>query len=382
MSKKPAKFAWAIVVAFVAGLAVMTVPRAASAADECLTEPKGPTPAGKHWRYHIERGTGRHCWYLRSQDDATASTTQDQSAAADDDASSTQDQVQSARDQAPSSKPAAKTIETPATRSISNARAELPAKMPVDDGSAAVPAPRPVPTTTAANTSVFPDPSTALAAKPAVIASPATDASSVPSSDTNANTQPDTTASITPAAVPSAAPTTQAGPLGNRHLGSIPMLLLVAFGALGLAGLTGSLVYRLARFRRARPEDRWSRSVPAPARRRRPTPAHPEPVQETFEQETFEQEALEQDDLQRDNVERETLEQAIFEQRNIVDEYAPKRPARRSVAQENWFQPRAEVSRDEPRTGDINVKREQIEAYLAQLTRQLQADLQATARAE
>jgi hypothetical protein len=41
-------------------------------------------------------------------------------------------------------------------------------------------------------------------------------------------------------------------------------LLLVAFGALGLAGLTGSTVYRLARARRrARSRDRWpSRKAP------------------------------------------------------------------------------------------------------------------------
>ena len=43
---------------------------------------------------------------------------------------------------------------------------------------------------------------------------------------------------------------------------------------------------------------------------------------------------------------------------------------------------RTEPPRAEPQTSDANNRREHIEAYLAQLTRQLQADLQAHARAE
>jgi hypothetical protein len=37
------------------------------AADECLSAPQGATPQGSHWYYHLERGTGRKCWYLGSQ---------------------------------------------------------------------------------------------------------------------------------------------------------------------------------------------------------------------------------------------------------------------------------------------------------------------------
>jgi hypothetical protein len=409
MSNKPAKFAWAIFVAFVAGLALMTVTRAASAADECLTEPKGPTPSGKHWRYHIEHGTGRHCWYLREEDETTASSAaQDQSADTSDDAS--KDQAASARDQAAPSKPPAKKSEPPATRSIADARAEWPARAPAEGTSVATPAAPSAPPS-AANASVFPDPQAALAAKPAV------DASSASSSDTD--TQPDTTASIAPAP----APVTQANQLGDRHLGTIPMLLLVAFGALGLAGLTGSTVYRLASLRRpVRREDRWSRNIElqpsaAPARHRMPIAARPEAVQEAVERENFESEHLV---FESEHREREPAQVKRFEPRpevaradaRTVDSNrrrdrtplaAHPEPIQEKFEQEDFqsehltfesehrMRRPIEPERSEPRpvaytdaqTDDVDhSRREQIEVYLAQLTRQLRADLEAAARAE
>jgi hypothetical protein len=365
MSKKSAKFA-AAAIGMVAGLTLTASLRAASAADECLTEPKGPAPQGKHWFYHIERGTQRHCWYVRGQDDTAASTTaQDQSAATDDDASSTKDQVVAERDQAPPAKSpakrAAKQIDPPATRSIADARAELPARAHADNASTAPPAVAPAPPNVP-NASVWPDPKAALAANPVVDTSP---------SDTD--TQPDTTTSVAPEPSPSPVSVAQAPlgdrNLGNRHLGSIPVLLLVAFSALGLAGLTGSTVYRLATARRrARPEDRWVRNValpPAPSRRhQRYIPDRREPVQDNFVEDEFVQDEFEQDHFH-------------FERDHFDPEHIAREPVR-----EARFQSGPEAPRAEAKTTDSNHRREQIEAYLAQLTRQLQADLQATARAE
>src|SRR5262249_60449380 len=94
--------AFAVVMGVVAGLSPTAAVRAANAADDCLTEPSGPTTQGKHWYYHIERGTGRHCWYQRGQDDT------DQAVATSDDAPPTppaKSQVVSARDQTPPTKP-------------------------------------------------------------------------------------------------------------------------------------------------------------------------------------------------------------------------------------------------------------------------------------
>jgi hypothetical protein len=367
MSKKSAKLA-AAVIGMVAGLTLTASLHAASAADECLTEPKGPAPQGKHWFYHIERGTQRHCWYVRGQDDTAASATvQDQSAATDDEASSTKDQVVAERDEAPPSKSpakrAAKQIEPPAMRSIADARAELPARARLDNANTAPPPAVAPASPSVPNASVWPDPKAALAAKPVV-----------DTSVSDAETQPDTTTSIAPEPSPSPVTVAQAPladrALGNRHLGSIPVLLLVAFSALGLAGLTGSTVYRLASARRrARPEDRWVRNValpPTPSRRRqRYISDRPERIRDNFVEDDFAQDEFEQDQFERHQFERDH-----FEPEHIARE--PVREARS----------RPEAPRAEAQTTDSNYRREQIEAYLAQLTRQLQADLQATARAE
>jgi hypothetical protein len=129
------------------------------------------------------------------------------------------------------------------------------------------------------------------------------------------------------------------------------MLLLVAFGALGLAGLTGSTVYRLASAsRRVRREDRWQRPAPAARRRRASAAPPPPPIEEAIED--------------------------VHE-----DEFEPQHLAHEPHAQDR-YEPPVQPPRSEARAGDINHRREQIEAYLAQLTRQLQADLEATARVD
>jgi hypothetical protein len=41
---------------------------AQSGADECLTQPTGPTPQGQHWYYRLDHANdGRQCWYLRAE---------------------------------------------------------------------------------------------------------------------------------------------------------------------------------------------------------------------------------------------------------------------------------------------------------------------------
>jgi hypothetical protein len=355
LARSATSVAFAVVIGVVAGLAPTASVRAANAADDCLTEPSGPTTQGKHWYYHIERGTGRHCWYQRGQDDSAAdTTTQDQAAAVNDAAPSTPP----AKSQVAPSKPAVRKSETQPTRSIADARAELPAQARSDNNAAPAAAPAAPPI--AANASVFPDPRTVLPARPAV------EPPSTASSDTDTS-QDDTTASVAAAPAPasSPAPAIQAGPLGNRHLGSIPTLLLVAFGALALAGLTGHTVYRLASVgRRVRPEDRWNRTVKlqsAPASRPRPVPIRPEPIEETF-----------QDHFENDLAPEEFAD--------VEEEQIVRKPVVRESVEEVRFEPRANLSRPEPQTGDA--RRVQIEAHLAQLTRQLRADLKAAASAE
>ena len=105
MSGVPAKFASALFVGIVAGAAWTALPQHAAQAADCLTEPKNETPQGQHWYFRIERGTGRHCWYMRGEDEKSARV--------------------DTPDPAPAEKPAPKRTEAATTRSIADAHAEI-----------------------------------------------------------------------------------------------------------------------------------------------------------------------------------------------------------------------------------------------------------------
>ena len=68
MSNRTAKFASAIFVGLLAGVSHTTLANGAvRAPNDCLSGPKGQTPPGGHWYYHIDRATKRHCWYLAEE---------------------------------------------------------------------------------------------------------------------------------------------------------------------------------------------------------------------------------------------------------------------------------------------------------------------------
>ena len=132
MSNLEAKLASAFIVTAaigLGGLAAGLPDYVATAADGCLTEPNGATSQGQHWYYHLERGTGRKCWYLRGEGE--------QSARADAPAA------------VPSRKPAPRRQEAATTHSIADARAELGPRTRVADD---------------ATPSVWPNPPAAMAA--------------------------------------------------------------------------------------------------------------------------------------------------------------------------------------------------------------------------
>ena len=54
----------------------------ASAADDCLSKPKGTAPAGQHWYYRSDRATKHQCWYLGDESSRGASLNVRKSAAA------------------------------------------------------------------------------------------------------------------------------------------------------------------------------------------------------------------------------------------------------------------------------------------------------------
>jgi hypothetical protein len=238
MSHVTAKVASTLLIGVAAAVVSTAFPsRSANAADSCLTEPKGDSTQGKHWYYHIERGTGRHCWYLRGQDET--------SAGADDD-------KQATADEAPSPK-----VVPPAARTFANAHAEIVPKTTVPDSSNAAAAPSvwPVPpaadaaanngnapaqaTADSALTSRWPQMTEAASAAPA----PQQPDATLMAADVQDNAAIANAADVPPPPAAGSAPP-------ERPSGSIQKLLLVAGGALTLAGLTGSAVYRLGRRRR------------------------------------------------------------------------------------------------------------------------------------
>jgi len=233
MSSVRMKFASVFCLGAAAGAVWTMLPqRAVLAADNCVTVPTDQTPQGQHWYYHIERGTGRHCWYLRGGDDKSARTETPVAAAPE---------------------PVARRADAPASRSIADAHAEIPPR-------ARVPAETPP-----AASSVWPNSASAQAPNEPVasLASRWPQSSGTPGAAPAPTNQPaagqqQPEMSLMVADVQASDATTDAADraqtaapaLAERNIGSIQKLLLVAAGALALAGLTGSAVYRLGRRRR------------------------------------------------------------------------------------------------------------------------------------
>lgn len=223
----------------------------ANAASDCLASPKGAAPQGQHWFYRLDRATKRQCWYLRAEG-GKESTKATQSAQATPDT--------------PNAAPAG-------PRSVQNAHAEYIAPQ---TGAAAS-------TSAAASTQQAPSATDANAAQPAVATRwpEAAPASPAP--------QPSPATAVAPAAAsvqPSAQPTASPAPVtlaaadtpADKPSGSLQMLMLVIGGALALAGLLASVIYRFAGGRvRVQTADRrvnWDRQDDDDSR----APWHTEPA--------------------------------------------------------------------------------------------------------
>jgi hypothetical protein len=236
MGNRSAKFISTLVASIVAGVplaaesqgapgaaSTTTAPATANAAGDCLASPKGIAPQGQHWHYRLERGTKRQCWYLRAEGKDGAKTEQIAQAA-----------------------PEAATAETaaPQPHSVQDAHAEYLAPK-----SAAAPAPPNVPAQAAATAPVQQSASPAAsdtAQQPAIAARwpDATMAAAAPAPQAApAQVAPDARPTVRAAASP--APVTPAA-VGDKPASPLQMLLLVIGGALALAGLIASVIYRFA----------------------------------------------------------------------------------------------------------------------------------------
>jgi hypothetical protein len=243
MMNRATKILLVVLTSAIAGSIASMFVNTAGAAEECLAKPKGETPQGQHWRYRIDRGTKRQCWYLRDKDDASS--------------------------QAAVSVPSDKTAspdrknETLLTRSTADAYAALSSSGSRSDGGSQI---QPVTQTPSVNAGID------------VNASPHDDA---PTSDQSpvATRWPDPTGVLSPSiersttssfAVASGTPdpTTDAATAGaevsptanaSPTTVSLQMLVLAAFGALAFSGLTGGAIYFARVRRRPQHDDATSR---------------------------------------------------------------------------------------------------------------------------
>lgn len=235
MGNRTAKFISALAGSIIAGAPLAAVsqnaPSAASTAStanvaaDCLASPKGAAPQGQHWFYRVERATKRQCWYLRAEgakEGAKEGANATQSAQATPDT--------------PSAAPAA-------PQSVQNAHAEYI----TSQTSAAASAPAPA----AAATQPAPGITDANAAQPAIATRwpDAAPASPAPQPSPATAVAP-AAASVQPSAKPAASPApvtlAAADAPADKPTGSVQMLLLVIGGALALAGLLASVIYRFA----------------------------------------------------------------------------------------------------------------------------------------
>jgi hypothetical protein len=245
MPNGTAKFVSALVAGLLAGASITTASHSAPAeAEECLAGPKATAPQGGHWYYRIDRATKRHCWYLRDENEKAARAATEKSSAS-------ADPVSPPKKAAPQ-------------RDIADARAELPLpQMQVAPGTSITGQRAVAPVTNAAGTDTTQrtnpsDTNTQSSPQSSVIASRWPDSSGISPSaspapapttyQSAAADQPD--AAEAPA--PAIAPVTLAAADSSaaRQTGSIQHLLIVIIGALSLAGLMGSAIFRFGRMRR------------------------------------------------------------------------------------------------------------------------------------
>jgi hypothetical protein len=232
----------------------------ALAADECLAAPKGETPEGGHWYYRIEHPSNRHCWHLRGEGDAQAQSAPSNSPTAAKQAAPKQDaampgSVANARaeltsPQAPLDQDTpANTGQVPAAASAANIDNALPANPPNTDMLRSVVASR-WPDQLSATASAAPPP--APVGPPADTQANDAQANDVQANDMQANAAPPPQA---PAAATATVPLAAADASMAKQSGSAMMLLAVVVGALSVAGLAASAIFRFGGKRRRGRED-------------------------------------------------------------------------------------------------------------------------------
>jgi hypothetical protein len=231
-SRTAAKFVSAIFASLLASTPFMaTVSHGAvPAADDCLSGPKGQTPQGGHWYYRLDRVTKRHCWYLGEEREKLSQTASPNSS-------------QPAR-------PASPKPEAAMQPTIADAHAELPAQTSIEPPDR-VAARAPAMPANAASTEIsraMPGADT----QRSVVASRWPDQSSaIASADLTPDPRDRATSVNSPSRI-QPSPVLAAGQFAAADLSSetqtysVPMQLAALMGALALAGIIGSVIFRIA----------------------------------------------------------------------------------------------------------------------------------------
>jgi hypothetical protein len=297
MSNRSAKFVSAIFASILAGTSFAAVAEnaakddgaketSAKTADTCLSAPKGPLPAGGHWYYRLDRATKRNCWYIGEEKNKSARATPKDSAASSD--ASSPDAAAPASPVAANPASPQQTINV--RKSIADARAELTAPQARVEDLSEPQATGAVPVAGIMNSqrAIAPD----ATASPSPVASrwpessgvspsggPRLAAAEPPSLQTQSQQN-----NAAPAPQPAGTPVAlAAADSSDKQSASMQMLLLTMAGALALAGITASLVFRFGRARPVQPEFRNDRraiwdSVPAELRSPSMLPAEDTPI--------------------------------------------------------------------------------------------------------
>ena len=259
MPNRSANFAAALFACILAGANVTAITelRAQAAADTCLTAPKGTTPAGSHWYYRLERGTKRQCWYLKDENDKSARAAPQESQDSPPAAEATSAAVDPVP---PQPRPAVR-------KSIANARAELTSPRARIEPELGTPV-EPQTTSVALGARIANSPVAAApdaGAPSSTVATRWPEVSEVKSSSNFriAAAEPTVTPPQSEQALsqPAAAPVALAAADSSmaKQSASMQMLFLVMAGALALAGITASLIFRFGRARARQPAVRADR---------------------------------------------------------------------------------------------------------------------------
>jgi hypothetical protein len=235
MPNRTAKLLSALFASLVLGAPLITAAYAAPAeAEKCLAGPKGTAPQGGHWYYRVDRATKRHCWYIGDEKEKVARAAPVNARASDSAALPPKNAASS-------------------QKAIADARAELPLpQMQVEADTSQ----QPNPAANAPGTETSSrDNAWNSNAQSSVIASRWPESLSVSPSASPAPTYKLAAAAQADAAAPApaiaAVPPAAADTSTPKQSGSIQTLLIVIIGALALAGLMGSAIFRFGTMRRA-----------------------------------------------------------------------------------------------------------------------------------